>query len=189
MKGYAREAKEKAYTLERCHANEVDRMCEQYHPYKSGPGLSSICYAAKENDRTIAVFAFKPPVIGAAKKYGGILRCDPHTIQCLSRMAAVPRSERITQHISKIMKACIYRMFENNPKYQHVLTFSDSSVGHNGYVYECAGFSKLTESYAEVYHDYQGRRVSKNTSGKRNPQAIMVGSCVLTAWSLKRNKQ
>lgn len=178
MKGYA---KLPQCTVERCwyETGEELVMYQNYHPYHSGPGRGAIHYHAREDGKLIAVFSFKPPGYGAAKKMSPD---NPHAIIALSRMCAVPRNERKTQHISKLMR----RVWPQLPEqYNTILTYSDSSCNHTGFVYKACGFTKHEPVSARIYHDERGCRVSINTSGHTNKNAIPVGYCALTPWTLR----
>ena len=178
MKGYEKSAK---FRVERVYYSDgtEDRMYAKHHPYKTGPGRGAIHYRAYEGDRVIAVFSFKPPAYGAAVK---VSPNDPHSVVSLSRMCAVPKEDRETKHISKIMRKLWALLPE---KYRIVVTYSDSSCGHTGYVYQCSGFTKEEVIFSKFYVDCVGDRVSCNTSGKRNPNAIYGGTCLLTRWTLR----
>jgi len=177
MKGYSRPAK---FTVSRAwDSAEVESMYARFHPYKSGPGRCAIHYKATENGKTIAVFSFKPPAYGSAYK---VCPADPHCVVSLSRMCALPKEERETKHISKIMRKLWDLLPEN---YRICVTYSDESCGHTGYVYQCAGFTKDGVTGQSYYVDENGARTSINTSGKRNAEAVFAGYCVLTRWVLR----
>ena len=160
-------------------STEVESMYARFHPYKSGPGRGAIHYKATENGKTIAVFSFKPPAYGSAYK---VCQTDPHSVVSLSRMCAVPKEERETKHISKIMR----KLWDLLPeKYRIVVTYSDSSCNHTGYVYQCSGFTKEETVGSAFYVDSTGARCSINTSGKVNREAILAGYCCLTRWTLR----
>lgn len=175
MKGYAREPK---FQVQRLYSGDgAERMYREFHPYKSGPGRGAIHFGAFEGERLVAVFSFKPPAYNAAI---AVDRDNPHSVVALSRMAALPKDQRQSKHISKMMRRLWLMLPE---KYKTVVTYSDSSCGHTGYVYQCAGFEQGPTSFVPYYLGFNGERVSIVTSGKRNPLATLGGYCALTRWT------
>ena len=141
---------------------EIKSFFKRYHGYGSVGITSTYAFAVYEEGKIVAAFTWQPPIIGAAKSvsrdcYFGVL--------ALSRMVAVDKAERKLKHISKPLKYQMFRMIDRT-RWPILITYSDESMGHNGFVYECSKFKRTLRSEAIAYTDKDGARVSSYSSGE-----------------------
>lgn len=163
--------------LVNCDRRVVFEMCERYHGYGSDGGAACMNFALMENGMAVAVFQFKPPPPGAAKKFGG---SAPWGVLALSRMAAVPRDERTCKKLSKVLRR--FETLIDRGRWPVLLTYSDASQGHTGHVYRCAGWEPQSPVPAR-YYEVDGVRVSSYSGGRtRVPAGAIAGATVLTPW-------
>lgn len=163
--------------IERCERSVVTGLCERFHGYASDGGAATMSYALYENGCAVAAFQFKPPAPGAAKKFGG---SAPWGVLALSRMVAVPRDERTCKKLSKVLRA--FETIIDRGRWPVLLTYSDSSLGHTGHVYRCAGWTPCAPVDA-IYYVKDGARVSSYSGGRsRVPEGSVAGRTTLTPW-------
>lgn len=159
--------------------DRVERMYETYHGYRKGAGYGVYSFAVYEGEKVVAHYLFKQAIAGLAKSVSPV---NPQSVLSLSRMVALPKSERKLKHISKPLMYIIKREIDQK-KYRHIVTFSDRSLGHNGYVYQCCGFKQNGITYSEVWEDYMGRRTCPSSSGKSVREALTKkGHAILDRW-------
>ena len=145
----------------------VREMCVKYHPYASAGGRATYAFGVFENDICVASFAWQPPPFGAAKS---VCPEFPNGVLALSRMVAVPRSERALKHISKPLMVQMKKLIDRT-RWPVLITYSDSSVGHTGYVYQCSGWEKTLSRSTNVFVDSTGARVSSYQNGVVAPRS------------------
>lgn len=119
----------------------------------------------------MAAYAWQPPPPGAAKS---ICPEAPYGVLALSRMVAVPKSDRRLKHISKPLKRQMKNLIDRG-RWPVLVTYSDEGQGHNGYVYQCSGFEKTTRTKVSTWLDAEGRRVSRYANGKTGGRDLKKG--------------
>jgi hypothetical protein len=149
------------FQLERCSAKDLKYIFEKFHGYKTIGALATYAFCCRENDRIVAGFIWNPPAPGAALSIEP--KC-PAGVLSLSRMVAVPSKERQFKHISKPLKFQMKHLIDRT-RWPVLVTYSDSSLGHNGYVYQCSGWQKEDTNIVSAYVDENGRRISKYCGG------------------------
>ena len=125
----------------------------------------------------MAAYAWQPPPPGAAKAVGP---GEPSGVLALSRMVAVPKDQRELKHISKPLIEQMKRLIDRT-RWPVLLTYSDASLGHDGYVYRCSGWTKDGVYRRGFAVDSDGVRVSAYSNGSRSTFAT-TGTTELTRW-------
>lgn len=144
-------------------ALEVVRdLCEHHHGYGSAGGVAVYCWAVMEDEQPVAAYSWQPPAPGAAKS---VCPEAAYSVLSLSRMVAVPKSQRHLKHVSKPLRVQM-RLLIDRTRWPVLLTYSDEGQGHTGYVYECSGWTKTTRKRVPVFEDETGRRTSRYSNGK-----------------------
>jgi len=167
------------FDLQECKLGVVHELCRRYHGYGSAGGSATYCYAVYEEGRAVAAFAWQPPPPGAAK---AVCPEAPHAVLALSRMVAVPKDERLLNHISKPLRKQMRDLIDRG-RWPVLLTFSDEGQGHTGHVYKCSGWEKTSRSRANVFTDESGRRTSSYSNGKTGGRdLIRDGHTMLQRW-------
>lgn len=158
-----------AYDLRNATRSDVVAMFERYHGYKSLGISTTYCFAVYEDDRPVAAFVWQPPPPGAAKA-----TCPeaPQGVLALSRMVAVPRTERVLQHISKPLRRQM-RMLIDRTRWPVLITYSDEGQGHTGHVYKCSGWMPTVRSKRPVWETRGGARASSYSDGKHGRRDLI----------------
>lgn len=152
----------------------VAHLFERFHGYASVGKFQAYTQAVFEDDEPIAAFVWQPPPPQAA-----ITVCStcPQGVLALSRMVAIPKSERRLRHISKPLKKAMRDMIDRT-RWPVLITYSDESLGHTGYVYACSGWRKTERNRAAIF-TLNGKRVSRYANGKK---ADLTGAIRGEAW-------
>lgn len=149
------------WDLRPCGQNDVQKLVERHHGYGSMGTWAAYRFAVYEGGEPVAAFAWQPPPMGAARS---VCPENPQGVLALSRMVAVPKAERKLQHISKPLKYQMLHLIDRT-RWPVLVTFSDESQGHNGFVYQCSGWVKTRSMVAPVYENDAGQRVSRLRGG------------------------
>lgn len=113
-------------------------------------------FGVTEGDTIKAVLLFNLPPPGVSKRYG-------KKTLCFTRMCAVnsdQRSFRLRNVIKKVLKSKIEKS-----RFDTVVTYADTSLGHTGYIYKISGFQFDGEVLAKKL-EIDGIRVSRYNNGK-----------------------
>lgn len=113
-----------AYDIRRCSIEVVRGLCERFHIYESAGGLAVDAFAVYENGEPVAGYAWQPPPPGAAK---GVCPEAPQGVLALSRMVAVPKSDRALKHVSKPLREQMKRMIDRT-RWPVLVTYSDEGA-------------------------------------------------------------
>ena len=168
-----------SYIIQPITIREVGELCEQYHGYGGAGGTATYAFGVIEDGRVVAAYAWQPPPPGAAK---AICPEAPHGVLALSRMVAVPRSERQLNHVSKPLRYQMRRLIDRT-RWPVLVTYSDGGQGHTGHVYKCSGWEATGANQVPYYEDEDGRRVSSYSSGaSRKSELIRGGTTTITRW-------
>lgn len=176
MKGYAREP---SYDLRAARREEVLPLFEQHHGYKSLSASMTYCFAVYEDEKPVAAYAWQPPPPGAAK---AVCPEAPQGVLSLSRMVAVEPEHRRLKHIGKPLRRQMKRLIDRT-RWPVLVTYSDEGEGHNGFVYECSGWTKTVRNKRPVNENAEGARCSSYSNGvhgKRNLKR--AGSTWIQRW-------
>lgn len=165
------------YDIRTATRDEVMPLFEAHHGYKSLGKLLTYIHAVYEGDRIVAAFAWSPPPPGASKS---VCPEAPHAVLALVRMVAVPKSERTLKHISKPLRQ-IAKQHIDRTRWPVLISYSDEGQGHNGFVYECAGWTATKRAKRSIAEDSTGARVSTYANGKRSHHA-KTGTTTLQRW-------
>lgn len=158
--------------------SEVEHLFRQHHGYKSVGGLATYCFAVREADNIVAAYTWQPPPPGCAKS---VCPEAPEGVLSLSRMVAVPKTERNLKHVSKPLMEQMKKLIDRT-RYPVLVTFSDSSLNHTGYVYQCSGWTKTRTSHNAYYENPKGERTSIYSNGGKMVNVSKKGVTVLQRW-------
>jgi hypothetical protein len=159
------------WDLRPCRMNVVSRLVEKHHGYGSSGATSTYAFAVFEDGEPVAVYAWQPPPIGAAKS---ICPEAAAGVLALSRMAAVPKGQRRLKHVSKPLRVQMLQLIDRG-RWPVLVTYSDESQGHTGYVYQCSGWTKTVRSKANFFVDEDGNRASPLSNGKWRAKDLTFG--------------
>lgn len=94
----------------------------------------------------------------------------------------MPKAERRLKHISKPLKIQMKRLLDRG-RWPVLITFSDEGLGHNGYVYQCSGWTKTSTSVSDLYVDDKGRRASIYAAGVTGGRDLeRRGESIIQRW-------
>lgn len=168
-----------SYDLRPATREEVLDLFLTYHGYKSLSKSMTYLFAVYEQGRPVAAYAWQPPPPGAAK---AVCPEAPQGVLALSRMVAVPKSMRMLKHISKPLRRQMTHKIDRT-RWPVVITYSDEGQGHNGFVYECSGWTKTVRSKRPVSENAEGARCSSYSNGKHGGRVLTrVGSTWIQRW-------
>lgn len=158
-----------AFDLRRVSLSVVRDLCEQHHGYRSAGRVAVEAFAVFEDGRPVAGYAWQPPPPGAA---ASVCPEAPEAVLALSRMVAVPRSERFLRHVSKPLRAQMKHLIDRT-RWPVLVTYSDEGQGHTGYVYKCSGWTPTTRRIAAVSVDSSGARASRYSNGRTGGRVLV----------------
>ena len=150
-----------AYDLRPCDLATVAALVQLHHGYGSTGNNATYAFAVYEDGHAVAAYVWQPPPPGAAR---AVCPEAPAGVLALSRMVAVPRTQRRLQHISKPLRRQMRTLIDRT-RWPVLLTYSDEGQGHTGHVYKCSGWEKTVRSERPVWVDGEGRRVSAYSNG------------------------
>jgi hypothetical protein len=166
------------FDIRPCEIGVVRNLCERFHGYGTAGGAAAYCFAIYEDDEPVAGYAWQPPPLGAAKS---VCPEAPWGVLSLSRMVAVPKSERQLKHISKPLRLQMKRLIDRT-RWPVLVTFSDEGQGHTGYVYKCSGWEKTTRSRVKVMADAEGVRRSRYSNGRDTEGLVFQAHTFIQRW-------
>lgn len=168
------------FDIRPCTIGDVKAMCEQFHGYGSASNAATYAFGVYETGKIVACYAWQPPPPGAALS---VCPEAPAGVLSLSRMVAVPRDARLLKHISKPLKLQMSTLIDRG-RWPVLVTYSDEGQGHNGYVYQCSGWTPTTRSVRETFEDPATRarasRYSAGFTGKRELER--TGTTTIQRW-------
>lgn len=165
--------------IERVELRDIRNLFLDYHGYKSIGGSATYAFGVIEPRGIVAAYIWQPPPFGCAKS---VCPEAPGAVLSLSRMVAVPRSERALKHVSKPLRWQMKWGLDRG-RFPALVTFSDASLGHTGYVYACSGWEQTTKTINPFYLDSEGRRVSRYSNGRTSTRGLILGGYTeLTRW-------
>lgn len=147
------------YNLRSVTRAEVVTLFEEHHAYRSS---LTYCFAVYEDEHPVAAYAWQPPPPGAARS-----ACPeaPQGVLSLSRMVAVEKPDRRLKHISKPLRRQMRHLIDRT-RWPVLVTYSDEGEGHNGFVYQCSGWTPTVRNKRPTSHDASGARCSSYSNGK-----------------------
>ena len=166
------------FDLREVQLQDIIHLFEKYHGYGGAGNLKTYAFAVFEDDKPVAAYIWLQPAPGAAKS---VCPEAPEGVLALSRMVAVPKSERHLKHISKPLKLQFGLI--DRTRYPVLITYSDEGQGHTGYVYQCSGMEKTLRSKVRFFVDKIGKRVSAYSNGRmRTDEVFPGGSTFIQRW-------
>jgi hypothetical protein len=185
-----------SYDLRPCTIGEVKALCALYHGYGGAGNMATYAFGVYESagvlltpsgplplhDRLVAAYSWQPPAPGAAKS---VCPTCPEGVLMLSRMVAVPRNQRILNHVSRPLRRQMRDLIDRT-RWPVLLTYSDEGEGHTGHVYKCSGWQETTRAKRPTYENAQGVRVSTYREGHHDATGLTrVGSTWIQRWERK----
>jgi hypothetical protein len=165
--------------IEACSLEVVRDLCAKHHGYGGTGGVSVYNWAVMEREKAVAAFSWQPPAPGAA-----VSVCPEHPAGtlALSRMVAVEKADRALKHISKPLRVQMRSLIDRG-RWPVLITYSDESQGHTGYVYQCSGWEKTGRRRVPIFEDANGRRTSRYSNGKTGGRDLVrVGWAFIQRW-------
>ena len=173
------------YDLRETTLDVVRALFETHHGYKSVSNSATYCFAVFEDDEPVAAYAWQPPPPGAAKS---VCPEAPQGVLSLSRMVATPRptddppGTRRLKHISKPLRRQMDHLIDRT-RWPALVTYSDEGQGHNGFVYECSGWTATVKRKTPINENAAGARCSSYSNGKHGTRDLVrVGSTMIQRW-------
>lgn len=159
--------------------DEVVAMFERHHAYAGISSSTTYLFAVEEPRGLVAAFAWQPPPPGAAKS---VCPEAPQGVLALSRMVAVPKSDRVLRHISRPLRRQMRGMIDRT-RWPVLVTYSDEGLGHTGHVYKCSGWQATSRNRRTQYVDPNGVRRSAYANGKSGHEHLRaIGSAMVQRW-------
>ena len=150
-----------------------------YHAYGGTSATATYVFGVFEDDVLVAAYTWQPPPPGAAKN---ICPEEPGGVLALSRMVAVPKNQRRLKHISKPLMVQMKKLIDRG-RWPVLVTYSDEGLNHNGYVYQCSGWTPTSRNLAKQYVDKRGTRTSPYSRGKTSTKGLtFIGEAWLQRW-------
>lgn len=164
-----------AVDLRACDLETVATLVAAFHGYGSTGSSATYAFAVYEGGKPVAAYVWQPPPRGAA-----VAVCPeaPGGVLALSRMVAVPRTERNLRHVSKPLRVQMHRLIDRG-RWPVLVTYSDEGQGHTGHVYKCSGWEKTVRSRRPFFVDAKGRRASSYSNGEHGGRGLVRGG---TTW-------
>jgi hypothetical protein len=141
------------FTVQKIDQRSARSFVTQYH-YTGGMGNAGICWGLFSQDSLIGVIVFHAPISENVRKsvYGSERKDE---VIELHRMAIHPNAPQntATYFISRALDA----LKEYKPNYTAVLSFADTTEGHDGTVYQAASadYTGMTDE-TTFYKDAEG---------------------------------
>jgi hypothetical protein len=120
-----------------------------YHGYAGAGGYAVYAYGVYEDGRMVAGYAWQPPAFGAAQ---AVCPEAPQGVLSLSRMVAVPRSERVLNHVSRPLRRQMLHLIDRG-RWPVLVTYHDEGEGHTGHVYKCSGWKRTASNRRPYWVD------------------------------------
>lgn len=157
----------------------VTELFSRFHAYKSVSSTATYCFGVFEDDVPVAAFVWQPPPPGLA---ASVLPVAPYGVLSLSRMVAVPPTERRLTHISNPLRQQMKHLIDRT-RWPALVTFSDAGVGHTGHVYKCSGWQQVGCTITRNFCDADGLRTSPYSNGKYGGSALVeIEPSAKTRW-------
>ncbi len=148
------------YDLRVCSLAEVRALCEVHHGYAGAGGYATYAFGVYEEGRMIAGYAWQPPAYGSAQS---VCPEAPQGVLSLSRMVAVPRSERALNHVSRPLRKMMTSLIDRG-RWPVLVTYHDEGEGHTGHVYKCSGWKRTVSNRAPYWVDQSGARADRRVA-------------------------
>lgn len=146
-----KKVREIGYVMRRITLGEVRDLCTRFHAYGSAGMIATYAFGVFEDNILVAAYAWQPPPPGAAK---AVCPEAPEGVLSLSRMVAVPRENRVLNHVSKPLRRQMKKEIDRT-RWPVLITFSDEGQGHTGYTYQCSGWHKTAYNcHNKIYRQY-----------------------------------
>lgn len=157
----------------------VEALCKSHHGYGGAGRVAAYAFAVYEGPRVVAAYAWQPPPPQAAIV---VAPEAPQGVLNLSRMVAVNKPDRALKHVSKPLRVQMKRLIDRT-RWPVLITYSDEGEGHNGYTYQCSGFTPTATNEAAVFVDASGRRCSSYSNGATHTREFVpAGTTTVQRW-------
>jgi hypothetical protein len=150
------------YSFDACTPRVARELVEQHH-YSKSASHRAFAFCMKRGDTPVAAAMFLPPLPPAAKKHA---KTTPKKVTTLHRLVVNPGEP---QNVAGMMIARSLRQLRREGRYDTVLTFADTSRGHEGTVYKAtnAQYCGLTRPEPYWVDPRTGKRVSRKATRSR----------------------
>ncbi len=166
------------FDLRPCNISDLRALLRDNHAYASGGDVQVYAFMVVENFTAVAGYVWQPPPPGSATS---VCPDCPQGVLSLSRMVAVPKKARHLKHVSKPLRVQMKKLIDRT-RWPVLVTYSDASVGHTGYVYQCSGWTPTVENTVKTY-TVDGKRVSAYATGsKQRPDSAIEGTALIQRW-------
>jgi hypothetical protein len=167
------------YVMRRCSLAEVQALCKSFHGYGGAGGSATYTFGVYEDARIVAAYAWQPPPTGSALS---VCATAPAGVLSLSRMVAVPRADRVLNHVSRPLRQQMKHGI-NRARWPVLVTYSDEGEGHTGHVYKCSGWKPTHRATYPIYTDASGKRTSSYRNGQSNHTGLtQCGETTIQRW-------
>jgi len=167
-----------SYNLKAVPLHSVKNLFVSHHAYGGSGSFGTYVFAVIESGNPIAAFIWNPPPPGASRH---VCPEAPHAVLALSRMVAVPKNQRKLKHISKPLRRQMKHLIDRG-RWPVLITFSDEGLGHNGFVYQCSGWTPTHRRKAPQY-ERGGARTSTYANGKTTTSGLTkIGNSFIQRW-------
>ena len=170
------------YDLRPCRMADVRALCAKFHGYGGTGNSATYIFGVFEAGRVVAGFLWQPPALGACMS---VCPEAPYGVLSLSRMVAVPRPDRLLNHISKPLRRQMRTLIDRE-RWPVLVTYHDEGQGHTGHVYRCSGWRKTTRRLSPAFEDPDtGNRVAPTSSSAgvvKRRAMVKVGDRWIQRW-------
>jgi hypothetical protein len=97
-------------------------------------------------------------------------------------MVAVPKEQRVLKHISKPLRRQMTHLIDRT-RWPVLVTYSDEGQGHNGFVYQCSGWTPTVKNERYTNENDKGERCSSYSNGMHGKRTLIrTGSTIIQRW-------
>lgn len=157
---------------------DVRDLFARFHGYGGCGRIATYAFAVFEQGLPVAAYLWQPPAPAAAR---AVAPHEPAMVLALSRMVAVPKTQRELRHISKPLRRQM-RSAIDRTRWPVLVTYSDEGQGHTGHVYKCSGWQPTARSVRPFFVDAAGVRRSPYSNGGKAVGLHRGGSTQLQRW-------
>jgi hypothetical protein len=150
------------YTFGPCEPGPARRLVEEHH-YAQSASHRAFAFCARRDGELVGAALFLPPLPPAAKKHAST---SPRKVTTLHRLVVKPGEP---QNVAGMLIARSLKHLRKDGRYDTVLTFADTSRGHEGTVYKATNATYCGLTRREPYWEdpATGRRVSRKATRSR----------------------
>ena len=144
-----------SYEIEKIPCKVAKEYIKKHHYTHGCHNAPSPCYGLFDNGMLIGVIAFATPCSENVRSsvFGAGMKDAVIELHRLHIMDVTPKNTE-----SWFISRCLKRLKTDKPQIRAVISFSDSTEGHNGTIYKATNFYSIgTTGKATFYRDSNGR--------------------------------